>query len=292
MASSSSIKTFSHHTRSISLPSRSHPLTLQVEEQLLRLRSSELATTSSSSICHNLACLQDLYKSVDDLIQLPLTQQFLSSQTHEKHVDRVLDGSLKLLDVCENSRETFSQIKQSVQDLQSSLRRRGVVSDVANEVCAYMTSRKKGSKMIQKCVADMKKLDSKPVPLNNEDIITTLSEVQTITLAVFESLLSSVSNSKVGSKQSNWHLVSKLNLKRTKSVVCSEQCQDTSEFAKADAVLKTLKGQKSFNVANLQKVQKPLEAVEMRIQGLEEELECLFRCMIKARVSLLNILNR
>ncbi|PIA56797.1 hypothetical protein AQUCO_00700861v1 [Aquilegia coerulea] len=291
MASSSSIKNFSHHTRSISLPSRSHPLTLQVEEQLLRLRSSELATTSSSSICHNLSCLQDLYKSVDDLIQLPLTQQYLSSGTQEKQVDHVLDGSLKLLDICGTSRDTLSQMKQSVQDLQSSLRRRGVVSDVANEVCVYMTSRKKENKVIQKCVADMKKMDSKLVPLNNENIITILNEVQTITLAVFESLLSSVTNSKARSKQSNWHLVSKL--KRTKNVVCSEECQDASEFAKADAILKTLKNQKSScDIADLQKVQKPFEALEMRIHGFEEELECLFRCMIKARVSLLNILNQ
>ncbi|KAF5202065.1 carrier protein, partial [Thalictrum thalictroides] len=264
MASSSSTKNFSYHTRSISLPSRSHPLTLQVEEQLLHLRSSELATTSSSSICHNLACLRDLYKSVDDLIQLPLTQQFLSSGTQEKQVERVLDGSLKLLDVCGTSRETLAQMKHSVQDLQSSLRRRGVVSDVANEVCAYTSSRKKGYKVLQKCIVDMKKMDSKSAPLNKEDIITILSEVQTLTLAVFESLLSSVSNSKAESKQSNWHLVSKL--KRTKSIVCNEECQDTSEFAKVDAVLKTLKGQKSSDVANLKKVQKPLEAVEMRIQ--------------------------
>ncbi|PIA56795.1 hypothetical protein AQUCO_00700859v1 [Aquilegia coerulea] len=259
----------SHHARSISLPSRSHPLTFQVEEQLSRLRSSDLSTASSSSICHNLGCLEDLYSSVNCLIQLPLTQQSLSSGGHDKHVDRVLDGSLKLLDVCGTTRETLSQKKQSIQDLQSSLRRRSAESNVANEVCSYMTSRKKWNKVMQKCIADMKTIRSKSAPFDKEnDIITILSEVQAITLSVFESLLSSVSGLKARSKQSNWYMVSKL--KRTTSVVCSEEGNDTSEMAKVEAVLKTLSGQKSCNGFNANSVQKLLETLEMNIEGLED----------------------
>ncbi|KAF5202066.1 hypothetical protein FRX31_008350 [Thalictrum thalictroides] len=71
MAASSEIQRVPHHSRSNSSPSRSHPLTLCVEEQLCHLRSLELAT-SSSSICHNLAGLQDLYDCVDDILQSSL----------------------------------------------------------------------------------------------------------------------------------------------------------------------------------------------------------------------------
>ncbi|KAI3900099.1 hypothetical protein MKW98_000999 [Papaver atlanticum] len=112
----SSNKTF--HARTISLPTTSYPLTLVVEEPLCRLRSSELAT-SSSSISNNLARIKDLYESVEDFLW-----------THDaKCLDTVLDGSIMLLDVC-----------STIKDLQSSIRR------CSNEVDTYMTSRKKVAK--------------------------------------------------------------------------------------------------------------------------------------------------
>ncbi|KAF5186836.1 hypothetical protein FRX31_023574 [Thalictrum thalictroides] len=70
----------SYHVRSISLPSRSHPLTLTVEDQLNRLRSSE-ATSCSSSTCHN---FNELYESVRDLLELSLTQNSLSNERSNK----------------------------------------------------------------------------------------------------------------------------------------------------------------------------------------------------------------
>ncbi|KAF5201325.1 hypothetical protein FRX31_009089 [Thalictrum thalictroides] len=110
----------SYHVRSISLPSRSHPLTVSVEEQLCRLRSSE-ATSCSSSTFNNLSDLNSLYESVEDLLQLSLTQNALSSERSSKCVNDVLDGSLRLLEICSTTRDVFQQIKECVQDLQSSL---------------------------------------------------------------------------------------------------------------------------------------------------------------------------
>ncbi|KAF5175731.1 hypothetical protein FRX31_034686 [Thalictrum thalictroides] len=250
----STIEKSTHHARSISLPSSiSHPLTLQVEEQLCRLRSSELATTSSSSISHNLASLKDLYECVDDVLQLSLSRQSLSG--------RVLDGSLILLDVCGTVRDTLSQMKQSLQDLQSSLRRGCSESGVAVNLCAYMTSRKKGIKVIKKCIADIKKMGKTSAPYDKDNnMINILLEMETITQAVFESLLSYMIGAKAGSKQSKLSLVSKF--KRSKS--CNADVKDI----------------------------KPLEELEMTIQGFEDGLELLFRPMIKFRVSLLNILNQ
>ncbi|OVA10896.1 Protein of unknown function DUF241 [Macleaya cordata] len=126
-----------------------------------------------------------------DFFQLESTQQ-------AKSIEGVLDGSLMLLDVCGTARDVLSQMKQCVQDLQSSIRRR------TNEFGAYMTSRKKVSKVIRKCLADLNKMDSKNNDLVAE--ISVLREVEATTLAIFESLLSFVS----GPKQSTWSLVSKL----------------------------------------------------------------------------------
>ncbi|OVA10894.1 Protein of unknown function DUF241 [Macleaya cordata] len=262
MAASNKI---SFHARSISLPTRSHPLTLAVEEQLCRLRPSELA--SSSSICHNLAGLKDLYECVEDFLQLESTQQ-------AKSVEGVLDGSLVLFDVCGIVRDVLSQMKQCVQDLQSSIRRR------SNDIGAYMTSRKKVTKVIRKCLEDLKKMDCKNNDLVAE--ISVLKEVEATTLAIFESLLSFVS----GPKQSIWSLISKLI--PTKRVAHKGE-EETSEVMKVDIALKALISHKSIEVKD---VQKPLEALEMILQDLEDGFESVSRCLIKNRVSLLNILNQ
>ncbi|OVA10890.1 Protein of unknown function DUF241 [Macleaya cordata] len=265
MASSNKI---SYHARSISLPTRSHPLTLAVEEQLCSLRSSELSTSSSSSISHNLAGLKDLYECVEDFLQLESTQQ-------EKSVEGFLDGSVMLLDVCGTARDVLSQMKQCVQDLQSSIRRR------TNDIGAYMTSRKKVTKVIRKCLSDLKRMNNK----NNDLIaeVNLLREVESTTLAIIESLLSFVS----GPKQRS--LVSKL--MPTKRVAHKGE-EETTEVMKVDIALNALISGKPSKAIEVKDVQKPLEALEMSIQDLEDGLESVFRCLIKNRVSLLNILNQ
>ncbi|RZC49979.1 hypothetical protein C5167_018405 [Papaver somniferum] len=249
----SSNKTF--HARSISLPTTSYPLTLVVEEQLCRLRSSELAT-SSSTISNNLAGLKDLYESVED---------FLS--THDvKCLGTVLDGSIMLLDVCSTIKDVLSQLKQSVPDLQSSIRR------CSNEVDTYMTSRKNVTKVIRKYLTDLKRAVNKHNDLVAD--VNLLKKVEATTLAVFESILSFVSEPK-----QNRSLVSKLMSAKGEAKI------QISEVMKIDIALKS----KEVEVKD---VQKPLKAVEMNLQDLEDGLESVFRCLIKNRVSLLNILNQ
>ncbi|KAI3855209.1 hypothetical protein MKX03_026067 [Papaver bracteatum] len=244
---SSSNKTF--HARSISLPNiRSNPLAAAVEEQLCKLRSSVL----TSSISNNLVALKDLYECVED---------FLSTED-EKCLNAVLDRSVMLLDVCGTIKDVSSQMKQSAQDLQSSIRRQ------SNEIDAYMTSRKKVSKVIQKCLSDLKKNTNK----NNDLVTDVLTEVEATMLAVFESILSFLSAPKQRS------LVSKLTAK-------SATQQVVNEVTKVDFALK-------YKVIEAKEVQKSLSALEMNLQELEDGLESVFRCLIKNRVSLLNILNQ
>ncbi|RZC80064.1 hypothetical protein C5167_042639 [Papaver somniferum] len=243
---SSSNKTF--HARSISLPTRSNPFTAAVEEQLCILRSSVL----TSSISNNLVALTNLYECVED---------FLSTEDG-KCFDTVLDRSVMLLDVCGAVKDVSSQMKQSAQDLQSSIRRQ------SNELDAYMTSRKKACKVIQKCLSDIKKNTNK----NNDLVTNVLTEVEAITLAVFESILSFLSAPKQRS------LVSKLTTK-------SATQQVVNEVTKVDVALKS-------KAIEAKEVQKSLASLEMNLQELEDGLESVFRCLIKNRVSLLNILNQ
>ncbi|XP_021807858.1 uncharacterized protein LOC110751664 [Prunus avium] len=177
------------HTLSNSFPSRPHPIIQEVDEHLCRLRSSEAASTSSSSICHKLSALQDLHDCVDKLLLLPLTQQALAKEQNKKWTNELLDGSLRLLDVCSSAKDAILQTKE----------------------CTI----------------------------------------------------------------------------HTKRVACEEETE-ANEFAQVDAA------QQSFfktSKSDHKNADNQLDNLESSIQDQEELLDCLFRQLIKTRVTLLNILN-
>ncbi|XP_042509228.1 uncharacterized protein LOC122084873 [Macadamia integrifolia] len=283
------------HARSISFPSRSHPLTFQVQEQLHRVRASE---ATSSSVSCNLGGLKDLYDSVTDLLHLPLTQQTLAQERGEKWVNEVLDGSLRSLDVCGTAADVLSQMKECVTELQSSLRRIRGESGLANQVEAYKMYRKKVTKVINKCLGDLRKVQKRhsfsSLLDKNHDIVAMISvlrEVEAITLSMLESLLLIVSRSKVMQRPNGWSIVS--NLINKKRVAEDEEEMERSELEKVDVILGALLGHRSHKSLEFKQVeaQKQLETLELSIRDLEDGLECVFRSLIKTRVTLLNILN-
>ncbi|CAL9022926.1 unnamed protein product [Prunus brigantina] len=285
------------HTRSNSLPSRPHPIIEEVDELLCRLRSSEATSTSSSSICNKLSGLQDLHDSIDRFLQLPLTQQALAQEQNEKWTNELLDGSLRLLDVCGTAKDVLLQTKECVQDLQSIMRRRrgGETGALTSEVRKYLTSRKMVKKTIQKAMKNLKGTENRSTfsSLNKDSetisIVSELRDVEAVTLAVFESLLSFISCPK-SQPNSSWSLVSKM--MQSKQVACEEETE-VNEFAEVDASLQSLIGHKTSksHSQSADNAHNQLEKLDACIQDQEDGLECLFRQMIKTRVSLLNILN-
>ncbi|KAL5845432.1 hypothetical protein ACOSQ4_011390 [Xanthoceras sorbifolium] len=282
------------HVRSISLPSRTHPLTSSVEEQFYKLRTLQAKSTSSSSSslrCRKLGGLKELYGRVDDLLQLPLTQQAISHERHGKWAEDVFDGSLRLLDMCGTTRDVFSQMKECVQQLEPSLRRRkGGESSLENDIGAYMISRKKLNKVISKCFTNLKRMENNCCTSDSDlmAVVGMLREVEDISFNAFESLLSSVSQPKVRSRLNSWSVVSKL--LHPKRVSCEAEVE-ANEVEKIDAELLNLKSSKNINLVKVEKVLKGLKVMELTIQEAEEELECVFRQLVIARVSLLNIFN-
>ncbi|KAL5581808.1 hypothetical protein UlMin_014250 [Ulmus minor] len=272
-----------HHVRSNSFPTRLHPLVQQCEEHLYRLGGSNAA--SSSSITDKLSGLEDLQDCVDKLLQLPLTQQAFAQGREEKWVEELLDGSLRLLDLCSAAKDAVLHTKECAREVQSILRRtRGSEVGLENEVRKYMASRKVVKKAINNALKNLKG------PSNKESetiLVSVLKEVQVVSLAVFESLLSFVSGPKAQSKISGWSLVSKL--MQNKRIGCEEEEEAINAFAKVDNSLHCLMNETSKS--SKKNVQNNLQNLESCIQDFEGRLECLFRRLIKFRVALLNILN-
>ncbi|XP_044508831.1 uncharacterized protein LOC123227773 [Mangifera indica] len=272
----------SYYPRSNSLPSRLHLIISEAEQHLCRLRASLSTSTPTSSISHQIFGLQDLHYCVDPLLQL--------FQTQKQSVDELLNGSLRLLDICSIAKDALLQTKESVQGLQSIFRRRRNDDvELASEVKKYLNSRKTVKKTIQKALKNLKGLNrqsSSPISEEYKSKATTsiLKEVDLITFNVIESLLSLISGPKASSKLSNWSVVFKL--MQPMKVVYAET--NTNEFEKVDAELSNFIDRKTSKSGNMQNQFKELES---NIQDLEDRLESLMRRLIKTRVSFLNIVN-
>ncbi|TKY67575.1 hypothetical protein E2542_SST10469 [Spatholobus suberectus] len=282
------------HARSNSLPSRPHPLILQCNDHLDRLGASHETTSSSSLLSHKLAGLQDLHECVEKLFQLPLTQEALHRERQEKWVDQLLNGSLRLLDVCTAAKDSLLHTKECMRELQSIMRRRkGGEVELRAEIKKFLTSRKVVKKAISKALANLKGTTKNcNISSTNEDnqtvaLISLLENVEVVTLSTFQGLLQFISGT-TQSKSSSWILVSKL--MQGKKIGCS-QLADESEFAQLDEALQSCMFSQTSKSENMNKLQNQLEKVESLVQDLEEGFEFLFRRLIKTRVALLNILN-
>ncbi|KAL9238465.1 hypothetical protein vseg_012882 [Gypsophila vaccaria] len=265
-----------YHARSISLPSRPHPTAEQVVEQLCRLRSSQSASTSSS-VSDGLNGLKDLYSSVDELLQ-----QSVSQNQNAKWIDEVLDGSLRLLDICSASRDALQQSRESIQDVQSALRRRcsGELS-IMKEAAEYLNTRRSVKKTIKKCLKNLKPETEQKDEANAT--ISLVKDVQAMTADTLKSLMSYIG----GSQKSGWSVVSKLINKN------ADKDASTTEFDDVDATLNSLISQKKSGLISSQVENLTSQAFKLasQIQDLDESLECLFRDLVKTRATLLNIFS-
>ncbi|ESQ50805.1 hypothetical protein EUTSA_v10022962mg [Eutrema salsugineum] len=259
----------SFHVRSNSYPSRLHPQAAHVDEKLARLRSIEEASTStSSSICQRLENVQELHEALDKLIRLPVTQHALAQEQNKKAVEKLLDGSLRILELCNTSKDALSQMKESLMEIQSILRRKR--GDLSGEVNKYLTSRKSLRKTFQKV---QKSLNVAQTGDNSVESLAVFGEAEAVTMTLFGSLFSYMSGSKTCGK---WSVVSKLMNK--KKVTCEAQA---NEFTRVDSEIQSEKTLKMEDV----------QILESCIQDLEDGIESLSKSLIKYRVSILNTLG-
>ncbi|KAL5819017.1 hypothetical protein ACOSQ4_022859 [Xanthoceras sorbifolium] len=300
MAGKSGLQTMQVHCRSISLPARLHPNSLNIEAELIKLRTREESSSSGAeSIQTGLIRLVELYNSIEDLINSPTTQQALQKQKQVKFVEEALDKSVGLLDACGNARELVSNMKDQVQELQSALRRRvgGDYSSTESKIHDYMSFRKKSKKDKAKCLRELKRIDNMiesctMVDSDHEQMFmvsNVLRESSAITTSIFRLILLFLSMSApMKTKTSGWSFIRKL------IPAASERSQQIfNEVGSVDVALHNLHGQirKSDAKIDVQIALKTLETFDATIRNLETGLDSLFRRLIQNRVSLLNILT-
>ncbi|XP_027362703.1 uncharacterized protein LOC113870308 [Abrus precatorius] len=288
--------------RSISLPTRSHPSTVQIEEELNKLKAWETSSSSEvERIFFGLSGLVELHKCIEDLLKLPLTQQALSHYHNQKWVDELLECPVRFLDILGETRDAIMLMKGNVRELQSALRRRKIGDLVIeSHVSSYWSLRRNTRKECTKSLLLLKQKDgsfgaSPPLDLNHHlsAVVRVLREASLITSSIFQSLVAFLSSPILKSKANNkWAFVSRLMQKGV--LQCNNQQENVNELEKVDLSLCRMvmdNANKDFEAENFQSAHKELEAVVVIIEGLENGLDCLFKHLINTRVSFLNIIS-
>ncbi|XP_055821805.1 uncharacterized protein LOC129890249 [Solanum dulcamara] len=232
----------------------------------------------------NFDALRDLHDSANDMLHSPVIKREIAHQGQEKWTHEVSEISLRMLDVCGTTKDVLLLVKDHVHDLKSTFRRISVAENTTteNKFAPFHCHRKKLKKEMLKRLHSLKGMknntkciDSSLSSIDNNKnnlmvVVNVLREVRVATMSILESLMALMSMPSPNStrKTSKGYFGSKL-LLRVNSLSSWEKC---------DAM-------------TLQCANKRLEAVELAIEDLEGELQCIIRRLIRTRVSLLNLLT-
>ncbi|KAK1587700.1 hypothetical protein Q3G72_016019 [Acer saccharum] len=285
-----------YNVRCISLPAaRSHPTTLKLEQELNKLESWEILSSPSSSssstnaekILSALSGLGELYKCIGDLLALPLTQQVLAQHRHENWVNQLLDGLLRYLDICGNTRDSILLMKESVRVLESAFRRSKCGElIIQGNVTAYISSRKKMVKNLASLLKAIKDCSSNNSSDHNSDqnhhhvnvlsssvIRVLMIRSSLITTSMLHSLLAYLSAvSPMSSSNTKWSLISKLFHKKVATI---DSQFEENEFESVDIALsEVLLHQQSSKVDQLEKVDdhhddEKIESANVKLEALD-----------------------
>ncbi|XP_015060834.1 uncharacterized protein LOC107006830 [Solanum pennellii] len=229
----------------------------------------------------NFDALRDLHESANDMLHSPVIKREIAHQGQEKWTHEVSETSLRMLDVCGTTKDVLLLVKDHVHDLKCTFRRISVGENATteNKFAPFHCHRKKLKKEMLKRLHSLKgmKYNTKCIDsssIDNENnlmvVVNVLREVRVATMSILESLMAlmSMPSPNVTRKSSKGYFGPKL-LMRVNSLSSWEKC----------------------DTMTLQCANKRLEAVELAIENLEEELECIIRRLIRTRVSLLNLLT-
>ncbi|XP_031495933.1 uncharacterized protein LOC116261354 [Nymphaea colorata] len=277
---STSAKSF--HIRSTSFPSKSHPNFARVQECLHLVKVWEACPSRKAQFVTRLGHLKDLYASVNAFLQLPLTQQALCGK--ESLVRELMDDFLGLMDACGMLKDSLLHMREQHQSLRSMLRRGD--SGLEAGICAYQCSRKRMKKDMDKCLRLLRSVEKHASSSSdNLDVVDQVfKDVRAATISIFIHLSSIFS-----AKKATQSIFSRLLSSKNRDAEADED--GVSEIEKADITIFKLhdKPSKTVSQEDARDAQRQMEALDVSLMETEVELEDVLRCMIQAKVSLLNI---
>ncbi|KAK7367225.1 hypothetical protein VNO80_09234 [Phaseolus coccineus] len=288
--------------RSISFPTRAHSVSQRVEALLNHLKHHHSQPVSSSigleaeTILIDLVVLAEVYNCTEELFHSPQSQQALLRYQDGKLVEEALCGSVTLLDTCESARDLLLVLKEHMQNLHSAVRRRRGDSNIESSISSLDIFKKKAKKTISKQLGQLKRMQSQVISFSLLDqdqqlafLARVLRESNTITISVLHSLLVFLSMSTFGTKAPS-SLISKL--KTTVLFSSQKEQKNTNGVADLHNVLCSLFGREKNgdSCGEFQRALGVLETLNVNIEALESGLDCIFRCLVKNRVSFLNML--
>ncbi|KAL2895516.1 Dystrophin [Bienertia sinuspersici] len=279
------------HVRSASLPcGRSHPLIPQLREEVDELRAWNRARAGPGlgPIVTGLARLKGVLDSLDDVLQLPLTQDSLSSKTDV--VERLLEDFLRFVDVYGIFRASMLGLKQEVSAAQIALRRKD-----DSRLGLYIKTQKKIASEVGKLISAIGPVPEQPqvapttLPDYDDELGQVIRDVHRLTALVSEAVFGSVAGSFGPGRRPGW---ASFGLGR--KVRKEEQGVIIGEVESLLELRKMNKGEKkrmNEEEEMRMKVLKEMQELEDCMGEMERESERVFRSLISTRVSLLNILT-
>lgn len=286
------MKIIKNHVRSISLPSRSHPSTAAIEESLDKflITMKTKTVTSSESVNSGLVGLEDLYECTEGCLKMGSTRNVLSFNAERKKMkgefmEEMLDGSLKLMDICNASRDLMVETHEHVLGLQIFARRRRDV-----DFSDYVVFRKNMKKEARKLLGSLKNINVGLVMRDNDldqdrdvhffAVNHAMRRVVSMTVSALKSFLEFLSGRENGNDiRSKFALVLMKKKFHGYDKIVKNELEDVDSAISGDS-------------CSQEELHRKLEDLEVWTGRFEKSLEGLFRRLIRTRTSLLNIISQ
>lgn len=271
----------SHHTRSISLPCRSHPLISQLRDGVAELHcwATQPDSRTSAWLTDGLTRLKDLHDCLDDILQLPQTQESLRRQPH--FVENLLEDFLRFVDVYGIFQTSILGLKEEQSAAQVAIRKRDEL-----KISLHVKARKRMVKEMGKLITAVRCINRRSAPslvcVGDAELADAIGDVVEVTVTVSLALFNGIATS-FGSKKSTWQMGLNRWKKKARKAKVEEGIKEFEEVG-----TECLLGLRKKSEDDIRKASKKMQELEICIGGIESGGERIFRSLINARVSLLN----
>uniref|UniRef100_A0A0E0MCR2 Uncharacterized protein n=1 Tax=Oryza punctata TaxID=4537 RepID=A0A0E0MCR2_ORYPU len=177
------------------------------------------------TMCDGLRRLGEVYNSIEEIMFLPSNQAGHSLHQQRRMVEEELDRSLLLIDLCNAMKESLSEMKMSLHELQLLLKRGDSVA-VHNKIESFVRLAKKAQKK------SFKKTNIGAISEGCK-MIRLLGEAREMASSVLESTSLLLPKQIAKNSASKWSLVSK-RFQRRNVVVCEEEQLQALEHSMGD----------------------------------------------------------